>query len=152
MIKYVFIDMDNTIAEVITPYLKDYFEGMYSAKRPIKLMINAINTLFSKQDKYILSIARGNEKGINEKISWLNKECPIITKDNYFIDYDSNNNIEKSDFIINWCGKYSVNPGECLLIDDKKDTLAKCKDLGIQVMFPLQVICEYENNVNSINN
>lgn len=152
MIKHVFIDMDNTIAEVITPYFKDYFEGMYYSKRPIKVMIKAINTLFSKQDKYILSVARGNEKGINEKIYWLKKECSILTRENYFIDYDSNNNNEKSDFIIKWCDKYGVNPMECLLIDDKKDTLVKCKDLGIQVMFPLQVICEYENNVNSIKN
>ena len=76
MISYVFVDMDNTIAENITCKDIEFCDGMYINKRPIQIVIDALNTLYPKAKFIIISQVQGGAFGIKEKIEWLNKYFP----------------------------------------------------------------------------
>ena len=52
MISYV---MDNTIAENITCKDIEFCDGMYINKRPIQIVIDALNTLYPKAKFIIIS-------------------------------------------------------------------------------------------------
>lgn len=138
-IKYVFIDMDNTIAENITCDDISFYPGLYINKRPIKIVIDAINKIYKDSFKVIISKTEGGEVGEIEKMNWLSK---------YFPDADLSifvkSNETKRKYIEELMKYYEFNSNECLLIDDKKEILQDCKTLGIAVKYPQQLICDYE--------
>ena len=57
----VFVDMDNTIAENKTCQNVRYYKGLYEEKRPIKLVIKAIETLYMSSGIPIVIISKVNK-------------------------------------------------------------------------------------------
>lgn len=135
--KYVFIDMDNTIAENNTCDDIRFYPGLYLNKRPIQIVIDAIETLYPDSYCIIISQTDGALEGVTEKNLWLNSHFPN-TSERLFIP----KNTSKRSIIEVYLN--NINPCDILLIDDKKDILQDCKQLGINVKYPQQVICDYE--------
>lgn len=142
MIKHIFIDMDNCIAENTTCDNVPFSSGMYLNKRPIKTVINGIRYLYPNCTYHILSKTQ-DAAGRYEKIQWLQKYFPAINGFILIIDPEET----KKEYIYTYMTKYQVNPEEILLIDDKKDILQDCKTLGIQVKYPQQIICDFETYI-----
>lgn len=139
MISYVFIDMDNTIAENVTCTDMKFCKGMYINKRPIQIVIDALNTLYPKAKFIIISQVQGGAFGVKEKIEWLNKYFPNVSQ-SFFL----NPGEHKSDYI-KWFLKINgIINTTVLLVDDKKDILSSMSSLGINVKYPQQIICDYE--------
>ena len=139
MISYVFVDMDNTIAENITCKDVEFCNGMYINKRPIQIVIDALNALYPKAQFIIISQVQGGAFGIKEKIEWLNKYFPN-TSQSFFLHPGE----RKSDYI-EWFLKINgIMNTQVLLVDDKKDILSSMSSLGISVKYPQQIICDYE--------
>lgn len=136
MIKYIFLDMDNTIAENVTPLNVDYHEGMYLDKRPIQPVIDEIEAL--GLPVIIISKVQGGGSGIIEKRQWLIENLPFSTVEDYFIDPS----INKVDMIKAHCKANNIKHEEVLVIDDKKDTLLDCYNEGFNVKYPQQLICD----------
>ena len=139
MIKYVFIDMDNTIAENSTCMNIEFYKGLYANKRPIKIVIDAILNLYSDCSFIILSKTDGGEDGKKEKLEWLSKYFPY-TDTIILIDVLE----RKRDYIEDFLFINCIDASECLLVDDKKSILQDCSTLGISVKYPQQLICDYE--------
>lgn len=140
MIKYIFIDMDNTIAENSTCMNIEFYKGLYFNKRPIRIVIDALLKLYGDCSFIILSKTDGGEEGKKEKIEWLHKYFPY-TDNIILIDIYE----RKRDFIEGFLLANHVDSSECLLVDDKKSILQDCSVLGISVKYPQQLICDYEN-------
>lgn len=140
MINYVFIDMDNTIAENITCDNVDFYPGLYLNKRPINIVIQGILALYPNSYYIILSKTSGSVDGIMEKREWLSKYSPYAYQTLLLSPSDS-----KKEVLAYFIESNHIDPGEVLLIDDKKSILQDCKTLGIDVKYPQQIICDYEN-------
>lgn len=138
--KYLFIDMDNTIAENSTCENIKFYKGLYLNKRPINIVIEAIKALYPTARYIVVSKTSGGWDGKREKEIWL---------DEYFEEVELvlilDINEEKKDVINDYLIKNNINPEECLFIDDKKDELQKVRKLGLHVKYPQQVICDYED-------
>lgn len=140
MIKYVFIDMDNTIAENTTCLDVEYKEGIYLNKRPVKQIIEAIETLYKDCTLVILSKAKGGIRGMFEKQAWLEKYFKRV--DQVILMHPDE---RKSEYIKVFMSVNGIEPNMCLLIDDKKEILQDCVTIGIDVKYPLQVLCDYND-------
>lgn len=140
--KYIFIDMDNTIAENFTCNNLDFYPGMYLNKRPINIVIQGILTLYPDAYYIILSKTDGGDQGKAEKTAWLHKYFPYV-KGVCLIDL----NEQKRDYIKQFIEVLKIDPSDVVLIDDKKSILQSCSDLGIITKYPQQVICDYEEHV-----
>lgn len=137
--KYLFIDMDNTIAENKTCDNIKFYPGLYMNKRPIQIVIDAIKILYPDSLYVIISQTDGGNEGEFEKHNWLDIHFPV-TFDRLFIP----KNTSKRYIIESYIADNSIKPEEVLLIDDKKDILQDCKQLNINVKYPQQIICDYE--------
>lgn len=139
MEKYLFIDMDNTIAENMTCDNIDFYKGMYLNKRPINVVINAIKELYPDAKYIIVSKTQGGFDGRLEKEIWIDEYFPEASPV-IIIEY----NEEKKDIIDIYLKINNINPENCLFIDDKKSELQKVKTLGVKTKYPQQIICDYE--------
>lgn len=139
MIEYVFIDMDNTIAENTTCDNVDFYEGLYAKKRPIKIVLDGIRELYKDSEFVIITKTDGGSYGSMEKVLWLSKYFPEV-KNIIIIRPEE----RKSKYIKDFIEKEGIDRSKCLLIDDKKSILQDCKKIGINVKYPQQVICDYE--------
>ncbi len=139
MIKWIFVDMDNTIAENVTCENVDFYDGLYLTKRPINIVIQGILNLYKDCNYIILSKADGGIQGMMEKRAWLHKYFPYA-----YSTLIINVNDVKSEYIASFIIQNNLDPEECLLIDDKKSILQDCARLGINVKYPQQIICDYE--------
>lgn len=137
--KYLFLDMDNTIAENTTCDNINYYSGLYLNKRPIKVVIDAIRTLYPNATYIIISKTDGEDAGKLEKSQWLDKYLPEAE-----IAYFLSPQESKAEYIKEILTLYNIDANECLLIDDKKSILQECKKLNINVKYPQQIICDYE--------
>lgn len=137
--KCIFIDMDNTIAENKTCDDIDFTPGLYINKRPIKIVIEAIKYLYPKYKYIIVSQNADGETGRNEKIDWLHKHFPEMYG---ALILERNKN--KAEVIEQFSRFHNINLTKSILIDDKKSILQECKKIGLQVKYPQQVICDYE--------
>lgn len=147
-IKIIFLDMDNTIAETKTPMSIEYYDGMYLEKRPIQIVIDAINTLYPNIPVVIISKAQGGLKGINEKIKWL-ESISLKVKDKIFL-MESDKYYMKAIYIDQWCDKNGIDISQCLIIDDSKEVLKYCSAYKLQTKYPQQLICDYEEYRNQL--
>lgn len=138
MIEYVFIDMDNTIAENTTCDDIPFHRGLYLNKRPIQIVINAIKYLYPNQ-KYIIISQVTDPSGVDEKHKWLDLFFSE-TFDRLIIPYT----VSKDEVIKTYALYHNIKLKNILLIDDKKSILQNCKQLGINVKYPQQIICDYE--------
>lgn len=143
MIKYIFLDMDNTIAENVTPLDVKYTKGMYLNKRPIQPVIDEIEALGIPV--IIISKVQGSGDGIFEKRQWIIENLPFVPIEHYFID----SSIDKTKMILAHCNTHKINPQEVLVIDDKKEILQDCYKHGFNVKYPQQLICDNTERIHS---
>ena len=142
--KTIFVDLDNTLTANETCENVDFVKGLYLNKKPIRIVIDAIQHLYEFDNLIIMSVYVGGWEGRQEKIAWMRKYLPnCLTKNPPFlIDYRDSRT--KADFIKDYAKNYNIDLGDCLIIDDKKTILQECKKEGIQTLYPQQVICMYE--------
>lgn len=140
----IFVDLDNTLAANETCENVDFFEGLYLSKKPIKIVIEAINNLYKDDNIIIMSRYVGGEEGKQEKIEWMKKFLPKKFLINSPFLIDASDSKTKADYIIGYAFLNRLTPDKCYLIDDNKLTLQDCKKHNINTLYPQQVICIYE--------
>lgn len=141
MIEVIFLDMDNTIAENTTPMNVTFIPGMYLGKRPIKQVLQALDTLYPDTPRVIVSKVQGGVQGIKEKKEWLqNKEVKNII-DYIFLKEDEQYWM-KGVYIDQWLSHRQIPNSKCLVIDDNKQVLQYCQAYGLLVQYPQQVLCD----------
>lgn len=142
----VFVDMDNTIAENKTCQNVRYYKGLYEEKRPIKVVIKAIEALYvsSGIPIVIISKAVGGRKGAIEKLRWVEKNLRLRKGNECIFLTEKEPSIKKARIIKEYCKRHKIKLSNALIIDDNKKTLQACEKIGIQTKYPQQVICDYE--------
>ena len=142
----VFVDMDNTIAENRTCQNVRYYKGLYEEKRPIKVVIKAIEALYMSTGipVVIISKAVGGRKGAEEKLRWVEKNLRLRKGSECIFLTEKEPSIKKARIIREYCNKHKIKLSNTLIIDDNKKTLQACEKIGIQAKYPQQVICDYE--------
>ena len=145
--KYVFIDMDGTIAEWGYPDGRisgEYRFGDYIGKQPINDVIAEIYNRFSDPKEYVVFIisAVPNTKAIIEKNAWLNNFFVVPYENRIFIQ----KNEDKVDIIDFYLRQViGIEPkGNTILIDDKKEWLTKAEEYGIEIYHPTKIIGLYQ--------
>lgn len=153
--KYVFIDMDGTIAEWGYPDGRisgDYQFGDYVNKQPINDVIAEIYNLYSNSEDYIVYVlsAVPNTKAIFEKNSWLDAYFVIPYQNRIFIRNDE----DKIDIIKFVLDKfYGLAPeGNAILVDDKKELLLKAAEIGIEAIHPTKIITSFQQRMAELQN
>lgn len=148
--KYVFIDMDGTIAEWGYPDGRisgEYQFGDYVNKQPINDVIAEIYNLYSNSEDYIVYVlsAVPNTKAIFEKNSWLDAYFVIPYQNRIFIRNDE----DKIDIIKFVLDKfYGLAPeGNAILVDDKKELLLKATEIGIEAIHPTKIITSFQQRM-----
>ena len=144
--KYVFIDMDGTIAEWGYPDGRisgEYRFGDYIGKQPINDVIAEIYNRFADPKEYVVFIisAVPNTKAIIEKNAWLNNFFVVPYENRIFIQ----KNEDKVDIIDFYLRQViGIEPkGNTILIDDKKEWLTKAEEYGIEIYHPSKIIGLY---------
>ena len=140
----VFVDMDNTIAENITCKDIQYYKGLYLYKRPIRIVIDAIEYLYSRSEIVIISKALGGNSGRLEKLKWIEKNMSLPKNTKCIFLTEQEPATKKADIIKEYCKKNHIDIKDVLLIDDNKKILQACDKKGIPVKYPQQVICDYQ--------
>lgn len=142
--KTVFVDLDNTLAANETCDDVEYTKGLYLNKKPIKIVIDAINYLYKDADIIIISRYVGDYEARQEKIQWMRKYLPknMLINPAYFLEQDDS--MTKADYIIGYAFLRGLAPSDITIIDDKKSVLQECKAHNIISLYPQQVIVEYE--------
>lgn len=140
----VFVDLDNTLAANNTCDNVEYTKGLYIDKKPIKIVINAINYLYKDDNIIIMSRYVGEDEGRQEKIEWMRKYLPEKMTINAPFLIKSSDNSKKVDYILGYAFMNNISPSDIVIIDDKKDILQDCKAHNITSLYPQQVIVEYE--------
>lgn len=153
--KYVFIDMDGTIAEWGYPDGRisgEYQFGDYVNKQPINDVIAEIYNLYSNSEDYIVYVlsAVPNTKAIFEKNSWLDAYFVIPYQNRIFIRNDE----DKIDIIKFVLDKfYGLTPeGNAILVDDKKELLLKAAEVGIEAIHPTKIITSFQQRMAELQN
>lgn len=153
--KYVFIDMDGTIAEWGYPDGRisgEYQFGDYVNKQPINDVIAEIYNLYSNSEDYIVYVlsAVPNTKAIFEKNSWLDAYFVIPYQNRIFIRNDE----DKIDIIKFVLDKfYGLTPeGNAILVDDKKELLLKAAEIGIEAIHPTKIITSFQQRMAELQN
>ena len=142
----VFVDMDNTIAENRTCQNVRYYKGLYEEKRPIKIVIKAIEALYMSSGIPIVIISKavGGRKGALEKLRWVEKNLRLRKGNECIFLTEKEPSIKKARIIKEYCNNHKIKLSNALIIDDNKKTLQACEKIGIQTKYPQQVICDYE--------
>ena len=146
--KTVFVDLDNTLALNETCDDVPYTKGLYLNKKPIKEIIHLVDYYY-RDIANIIIISRyvGGEDGKQEKIDWMRKHLPksFLINSPYLIASDD---IKTKAYYIN---EYSISNNmkleDCTIIDDKKEILQQCKKIGIEALYPQQLIVRYEEEL-----
>ena len=151
--KYVFVDMDGTIAEWGYPDGRisgDYKFGDYLGKHPINDVIAEIYNTYSnseKENEYIIMVisAVPNTRATMEKNIWLDNFFNVPYSNRIFISEDE----DKIDIIEFYLKNIvGLDPKDnSILIDDKKDWLLRGKDIGMEVYHPTKIIASFQNRM-----
>lgn len=144
----VFVDLDNTLALNETCDDIPYTRGLYSNKKPIKEIINLVDYYY-RDIANIIIISRyvGGEDGKQEKIDWMRKYLPksFLINSPYLITSDDIKT--KADYINEYAISNNMKLEDCTIIDDKKEILQQCKKIGIEALYPQQLIVRYEEEL-----
>ena len=144
----VFVDLDNTLALNETCDDIPYTRGLYSNKKPIKEIINLVDYYY-RDIANIIIISRyvGGEDGKQEKIDWMRKYLPksFLINSPYLITSDDIKT--KADYINEYAISNNMELKDCIIIDDKKEILQQCKKIGIEALYPQQLIVRYEEEL-----
>lgn len=152
--KYVFVDMDGTIAEWGYPDGRisgEYKFGDYIGKNPINDVIAEIFNMFSgseeNQKEYIIMTVSAvpNSKAVMEKNAWLDNFFNVPYPNRIYI----NQNEDKIEIIKFYLENIvGIEPkGNSILIDDKKDILIKGNEIGMKVYHPTKMISLFQNRM-----
>ena len=152
--KYVFVDMDGTIAEWGYPDGRisgEYKFGDYIGKNPINDVIAEIYNRFAgteeNKEQYIIIVisAVPNTKAIIEKNAWLDNFFNVPYPNRIYI----NQNEDKIDIIKFYLEHIAgIEPKDnSILIDDKKDILLKGEEIGMEVYHPTKIISLFQNRM-----
>lgn len=148
--KYVFIDMDGTIAEWGYPDGRisgEYKFGDYIGKQPINDVIAEIFNLFSNSEEYIVFVVSAvpNTKAIMEKNAWLNQFFMVPYENRIFIQ-QGEDKVEIIDFYLKQV--MGVEPkGNAILIDDKKEWLVEAEGYGMEVYHPTRIVGMFQTRM-----
>ena len=144
----VFVDLDNTLALNETCDDIPYTKGLYLNKKPIKEIINLVDYYY-RDIANIIIISRyvGGEDGKQEKIDWMRKYLPksFLINSPYLITSDDIKT--KADYINEYAISNNMKLKDCTIIDDKKEILQQCKKIGIEALYPQQLIVRYEEEL-----
>ncbi|MBR0371420.1 MAG: hypothetical protein IJH63_11995 [Methanobrevibacter sp.] len=144
----VFVDLDNTLALNETCDDIPYTRGLYLNKKPIKEIINLVDYYY-RDIANIIIISRyvGGEDGKQEKIDWMRKYLPksFLINSPYLITSDDIKT--KADYINEYSISNNMKLEDCTIIDDKKEILQQCKKIGIEALYPQQLIVRYEEEL-----
>lgn len=146
--KTVFVDLDNTLALNETCDDVLYTKGLYLNKKPIKEIIHLVDYYY-RDIANIIIISRyvGGEDGKQEKIDWMRKHLPksFLINSPYLITSDDIKT--KADYINEYAISNNMKLEDCTIIDDKKEILQQCKKIGIEALYPQQLIVRYEEEL-----
>lgn len=140
-----FVDMDGVIADYRFGEGKNIINNIpntYASKRPIKTTINNLKKISNeiKCDINIISSCLYNEQK-TEKINWLDKNVPFISKENIYIinskDFEARKEI-KVDEILEVMKKKQYDYS--ILIDDTHEILFLALKKGKGKIIPIHVI------------
>lgn len=144
----VFVDLDNTLALNETCDDIPYTRGLYLNKKPIKEIINLVDYYY-RDIANIIIISRyvGGEDGKQEKVDWMRKYLPksFLINSPYLITSDDIKT--KADYINEYAISNNMKLEDCTIIDDKKEILQQCKKIGIEALYPQQLIVRYEEEL-----
>lgn len=144
----VFVDLDNTLALNETCDDIPYTRGLYLNKKPIKEIINLVDYYY-RDIANIIIISRyvGGEDGKQEKIDWMRKYLPksFLINSPYLITSDDIKT--KANYINEYAISNNMKLENCTIIDDKKEILQQCKKIGIEALYPQQLIVRYEEEL-----
>ena len=148
--KYVFIDMDGTIAA--WGYPDRWIDGEnrfgdYIGKQPINDVIAELYNLYSDKNEYIVFVisAVPNTKAVIEKNAWLNNFFVVPYENRIYINH-SEDKIDIIDFYLREV--LGVEPkGNSILIDDKKEWLIKGNAIGMEVYHPTKIISLFQERM-----
>lgn len=124
--KHIFIDMDGTIAEYKGPndkiIIEDYSKvfNMYISKRPVKIVLDAIKTLWKWWILYNISSTKWTCN--SRKDEWLDKYFPVKKENRYYIKYPVADKASELEKILE---KLNLNYEDVVLIDDHHDILKR---------------------------
>lgn len=143
--KTVFVDLDNTLAANKTCENVKFFKGLYAGKKPIQIVINGIEYLYSQDSIIIISRYVGGWRGREEKIDWIKKYLPLCFRKASPFLISADDIRTKAHFIKEYAALNNIPLKNCIIIDDNKTILQECKKVGIKTLYPQQIICMYEN-------
>ena len=144
--KYVFFDVDGTLAEyrydnkiyggrcseLGCQSLEDLlFNNLFYTARPLKTMQKVVEKLESNKIFVLGAIATNNE--IEQKYLWLKENYPKIRKENMFFICST---MLKPEVIMECCKHFNIDIKDVAFIDDRLDVLRKAEELGICAYHP----------------
>jgi 5'(3')-deoxyribonucleotidase len=144
--KYIFVDMDGTIAEYQQLSVDDNGDinfveyEVFKYSKPITQMIDKLSVLNQTGKRIFIVSASPNSICNAEKIEWLSKNAPFIdSKDIYFV---GNKNF-KYVFLSQLMNKLKLKSSECMAIDDDHMVLETYRRLNINSMHPSCFLTNY---------
>lgn len=143
--KYVFVDMDGTIAEWGYPDGRisgDFQDGDFLRKKPVDIIIEEIIHKWGNSDFCIIVCsAVPCTKATFEKNIWLDANFNVPYENRFFISKEE----DKIDII-----KYYIEKikglsfrQNAVIVDDRKDILQKAESYGVEFYHPTRLITDY---------
>lgn len=144
--KYVFFDVDGTLAEyryndlvyasrrpeLGCQTLENFlFSNYFYKARPLRTMQKIVSILDSNKIFVLGSIVTNNE--IHQKYRWLNKYYPNIKQENIIFISAT---ILKPDVMLEYAKHYNIKLEDIVFVDDRLDVLRKAEEMGITVYHP----------------
>jgi len=143
--KYVFVDMDGTIASYQQLPIDengciDFISGEYfKYTKPVKPIIDKLLELqYNGAELRVLS-AMPDNLCLNDKNEWLDKHFNIEVKNRYFIG----NKKYKAVMLRNILKKESIHPSNVTMIDDDHTILLDLQKIGVNAIHTSQFLANY---------
>lgn len=139
--KYVFVDMDGTLASFendkgkINLKLDEFTPNFFINRRPLQSNIKAIYDMFKTDYIFILSAVPtiNYDIFVSEKCAWLDKHFNIPVHMRNFVKWPDNN---KAEWLREFYMANNIDPHNIVLIDDEISTLKEAEAYGIKVYHP----------------
>ena len=145
--KFLMIDMDGTIAEYYDAsgqiVMTEFPEGFFLNKRPLKSIINVIQTKYADYTKIIFSISPTDQSD-KEKLQWLENQG-LSDWLHIFMRYPNN---DKGQVLMNFMKANQITPDQIYIVDDDLRVLRSCEKLGVHCIHPSHMLAEYESTTN----
>ena len=141
--KYVFCDLDGTLAEYQNLPLDDFGNidfvryNVFRHSKPVNPIIEKVKRLNS--EIFILSASPNSICNL-EKTDWAKINTPFVKEENiYFVG----NRNYKHVFLEQLLKKLKINANDCMVIDDDHQILEKYKTIGVNTVHPSKLLSNY---------